>query len=245
MLALSPLTRHVYSCSSTSPKSSSMSTSAQLGVHPPGQFCCTKVATELGPLSASVPGCLQGNAEAAFTSLPRHETSFPCKACGASGTPTSKLPTPSCGWTFFPSVPDHFFVSNYHCWAVQLEFLLHLLFVNRSRRGRPKKSLLYLCFFKFQMLTQRLLGAVPSASCLEMHIINDWFCVTWDRKNINKTCEGLLGKRTEKIQMCSGIALLFRWQKNITLWELWVNNLFRTSINKEEKSSTYWKGFSV
>lgn len=95
------------------------------------------------------------------------------------------------------------------------------------------------------MLTQRLLGAEPSASCLEMHIINGRFSVTWDGKNINKTYEGLLGKRTEKIQTYSGIVLLFCWQKNITLWEQWVNNLFRSSINREEKSSTYWNRFRL
>lgn len=50
-----------------------------------------------------------------LTSLPRHKTSLPCKVSCVSGTPAPSLPTPSCTWTFFPSVPDHFFVSNYRC----------------------------------------------------------------------------------------------------------------------------------
>lgn len=123
----------VYTCTSTSPKSSSMSTSAPLGVHPPGQLCCTKVATELEPLSAPVPGCLQGNAEAA--------SSLFAKAWNFSPLQGTLCLWHSCfqpSKPFFPSVPHHFFVSNYHCWAVTARILAFLAFFNRPRRGSSK-----------------------------------------------------------------------------------------------------------
>lgn len=71
-----------------------------------------------------------------LTSLPRHETSLPCKRCCVSGAPASNLPTPSCSWTFFPSVPDNFLVSNYQCWADTARISASLAFCQQNKKRK-------------------------------------------------------------------------------------------------------------
>lgn len=89
-------------------------------VHPPTQLCCPNVASELGPLSAPVPGWSTRECWGCFLSSPRG-SSLPCKepVLSLAFLLPSRL-TPSCSWVFLPHIWDNSSVTNKPCWGVTI-----------------------------------------------------------------------------------------------------------------------------